>query len=71
MGIPPSLEEAARSLGASRRRAFMRVTLPASMPGILSGSLLVFALSIRLYRAGADGRISRRRLADPHLSAGR
>jgi len=47
--IPPSLEEAARSLGASRRRAFMRVTLPASMPGILSGSLLVFALSISSY----------------------
>ena len=47
--IPPSLEEAARSLGASRRRAFMRVILPASMPGILSGSLLVFALSISSY----------------------
>ena len=27
----------------------MRVTLPASMPGILSGSLLVFALSISSY----------------------
>jgi putative spermidine/putrescine transport system permease protein len=48
-GIPPSLEEAARSLGANRRRAFLRVTLPASMPGILSGSLLVFALSISSY----------------------
>jgi len=48
-GIPPSLEEAARSLGASRIRAFTRVTLPASMPGILSGSLLVFALSISSY----------------------
>ena len=48
-GIDPSLEEAARSLGASRRRAFFRVTLPMSMPGILSGSLLVFALSISSY----------------------
>jgi len=48
-GINPSLEEAARSLGASPRRTFMRVTLPASMPGILSGSLLVFALSISSY----------------------
>ena len=48
-GIDPSLEEAARSLGASRRRAFLRVTLPMSMPGILSGSLLVFALSISSY----------------------
>jgi putative spermidine/putrescine transport system permease protein len=48
-GIPENLEEAARSLGASRRRAFVRVTLPASLPGILSGSLLVFALSISSY----------------------
>jgi putative spermidine/putrescine transport system permease protein len=48
-GIDPSLEEAARSLGASRRRAFFKVTLPMSMPGILSGSLLVFALSISSY----------------------
>jgi len=48
-GINPSLEEAARSLGASPQRTFMRVTLPASMPGILSGSLLVFALSISSY----------------------
>lgn len=48
-GINPSLEEAARSLGASPRRTFIRVTLPASMPGILSGSLLVFALSISSY----------------------
>ncbi len=47
--IDPSLEEAARSLGASRRRTFQRVTLPASMPGILSGCLLVFALSISSY----------------------
>lgn len=48
-GIDPSLEEAARSLGASRRRAFFRVILPMSMPGILAGSLLVFALSISSY----------------------
>jgi len=48
-GIDPSLEEAARSLGASRRRAFFRVVLPMSLPGILSGSLLVFALSISSY----------------------
>jgi putative spermidine/putrescine transport system permease protein len=48
-GIDTSLEEAARSLGASRRRAFFRVTLPMSLPGILSGSLLVFALSISSY----------------------
>ncbi len=47
--IDPNLEEAARSLGATRRRTFQRVTLPVSMPGILSGTLLVFALSISSY----------------------
>lgn len=47
--IDPHLEEAARSLGATRRRAFYRVTLPMSMPGILAGTLLVFALSISSY----------------------
>lgn len=47
--IPPSYEEAARSLGASRWSAFRAVVLPLSMPGILSGSLLVFALSISSY----------------------
>lgn len=48
-GIHPSLEEAARSLGASWWRTFWRITLPASMPGILAGCLLVFALSISSY----------------------
>jgi len=47
--IHPALEEAARSLGATRWQAFRRVVLPLSMPGILAGSLLVFALSISSY----------------------
>lgn len=47
--IDERLEEAARSLGASRLRAFAEVTLPLSLPGILAGSLLVFALSISAY----------------------
>lgn len=47
--IPPSYEEAARSLGAPRWAAFRAVVVPLSMPGILSGSLLVFALSISSY----------------------
>jgi putative spermidine/putrescine transport system permease protein len=47
--IDERLEEAARSLGASRLRAFAEVTLPLSLPGILAGSLLVFALSISSY----------------------
>jgi len=43
------LEEAARSLGANPLRAFVEVTLPLSMPGILAGSLLVFSLAISSY----------------------
>ena len=48
-GINPSLEEAARSLGAGRWTAFRKVTLPMSMPGILAGMLLVFALAFSSY----------------------
>ena len=47
--IDPSLEEASRSLGASRLSTFLKVTLPLSMPGIMAGTLLVFALSISSY----------------------
>lgn len=47
--INPSLEEAARSLGATRWQTFWKVTIPMSMPGILAGMLLVFALSISSY----------------------
>jgi putative spermidine/putrescine transport system permease protein len=47
--IDGRLEEAARNLGAGRLRTFVEVTLPLSLPGILAGSLLVFALSISAY----------------------
>ena len=47
--IDERLEQAARNLGANRLRAFIEVTLPLSLPGILAGSLLVFALSISAY----------------------
>jgi putative spermidine/putrescine transport system permease protein len=47
--IEPSLEEAARSLGASRWTTFWRITFPLSMPGVLAGSLLVFAIAISSY----------------------
>jgi putative spermidine/putrescine transport system permease protein len=47
--IDERIEEAARSLGATRWQAFREVTLPLSLPGILAGSLLVFALSISAY----------------------
>lgn len=47
--IDPRLEEAARSLGADKLRGFLEVTLPLSLPGIVAGCLLVFALAISAY----------------------
>ena len=44
--IPRDVEDAARVLGASWAGAFLRVTLPLSVPGIASGSILVFVLTI-------------------------
>jgi putative spermidine/putrescine transport system permease protein len=44
--IEPQLIEASQTLGASPRRAFVEITLPLSLPGILAGSLLVFSLAI-------------------------
>ncbi len=48
-GIDPRLEEAARSLGASRGTVFRRVILPLSLPGIQSGCILVFILACGAY----------------------
>lgn len=45
-GIPPALEEATRTMGASFWATIRLVILPLSLPGLVSGSLLVFALSI-------------------------
>jgi putative spermidine/putrescine transport system permease protein len=44
--IDPALLEASQTLGASRMRALLEVTLPLSLPGILAGSLLTFSLAI-------------------------
>ena len=46
VGLDPSLEEAARDLGATSMRAFLDVTLPLIMPAVASGSLLAFAMSM-------------------------
>lgn len=43
--IPFSLEEAASSLGANRWSVLYRVVIPQSLPGIISGSILVFTLT--------------------------
>lgn len=47
--IDPHVEEAARALSATRLQTFRRVTLPLSLPGIVSGSLMVFSLTITAY----------------------
>jgi len=44
-----SLNEAARDLGADGRRAFLRVTLPLSVPGIVSGISMVFLPAMTNY----------------------
>lgn len=44
-----SLVEAARDLYASRGKAFLKVTLPLSRPGIIAGSILVFVPSLGAY----------------------
>ncbi|NQS90040.1 ABC transporter permease subunit [Patescibacteria group bacterium] len=44
--IPPELEEAARSVGASRMKAFFRVTLPMSAPGLMASAMFVFLTSL-------------------------
>ena len=44
-----SLTEAARDLGADERRAFLRVTLPLSLPGIISGVSMVFLPAMTNY----------------------
>ena len=48
-GIPAVQMQAAMSLGASWPRAFYRVYLPQSLPGVGAGCLLVFILAIGYY----------------------
>jgi len=49
LNINPHLYEAARNLGARGPRIFFQITLPLSLPGIVSGSILVFALAISAF----------------------
>jgi len=44
--LNPNLEEAALDLGATPVQAFIQVLLPQLMPGIISGCLLAFVLSL-------------------------
>jgi len=45
-GLDPALEEAALDLGATPVKAFGYVIVPYLMPGIVSGALMAFALSM-------------------------
>lgn len=47
--IDPNLDQAARSLGATRWSVFREVTVPLSVPGIVAGGLLVFAGAISAF----------------------
>jgi putative spermidine/putrescine transport system permease protein len=47
--IDPVYERAASSLGATPARVFWRVTLPLSMPGVISGCVLVFAWTLSAF----------------------
>ncbi|HLR85421.1 MAG TPA: ABC transporter permease [Nocardioidaceae bacterium] len=47
--IPKDLMPAARTLGAGEAHAFRTVFVPLSLPGIVSGSLIVFVMSLGYY----------------------
>lgn len=49
LNIDVHLYDAARSLGASRLRMLVQVTIPLAAPGIVSGSILVFMMSVSAY----------------------
>ena len=47
--LDPSIEDAARTLGASRLETFWRVTRPQIMPGIVAGAIFAFVTSFDNY----------------------
>ena len=47
--VDPTWKSAACTLGASGKRIFWRITFPLSIPGIISGSVLVFLLTVSSY----------------------
>lgn len=49
--IDPKLEAAASTLGAGRLRIFLTITLPLSIPGLLTGALLAFARALSEFGA--------------------
>lgn len=51
--IDPQSEDAGLSLGASKWTVLRRITLPQAMPGVLSGSIIVFALTASAFATPA------------------
>lgn len=47
--MDPALLESAADLGARPFRAFLRVTLPLSLPGVIAGSILVFIPAMGMF----------------------
>ena len=47
--MDPSLISAANDLGCDNRMAFLKVTLPLSVPGIISGITMVFVPSLTTF----------------------
>jgi putative spermidine/putrescine transport system permease protein len=47
--VDPRLPDAAATLGASPLRRFLRVTLPLTLPGVVTGIAFVFSLAISMY----------------------
>ena len=65
--IPRNLEEAARNLGANAWQTFRRTILPLSLPGLISGCLLVYAESISAFVTPALMGSSRERMVGQPL----
>ena len=65
--IPVSLEEAAQNLGANWYGMFLRTILPLSLPGLISGCLLVYSISISAYVTPALMGSSRVRMAGQQI----
>jgi putative spermidine/putrescine transport system permease protein len=49
LNINPALTQASLALGAGRWRTFYQIVLPLSLPGLLTGCLLVFASSVSAF----------------------
>jgi ABC-type spermidine/putrescine transport system permease subunit I len=49
LSLNPRLAQAAETMGASALRIFWSVTFPLSLPGVISGGLMAFTLSIGMY----------------------